>query len=50
MDIFWDYFTNVWIKKYDPKDWNVNASSDEEIVDIVNRTNNSIRKIQSSTK
>jgi len=44
LDVFWNYFTDTWMKKYDPKDWNVNGDFDEETVEIVNRTNNPLER------
>jgi len=44
MNSFWDYFIDTWLKKYDPKTWNVKAIDDEETVEVVNRTNNPLER------
>jgi len=55
LDEFWNkYFTRVWLKSYDPNDWNIgtfrgNLDDDErdaqhDDVDVVNRTNNALER------
>jgi len=41
-DIFWNYFTNTWIRAYEPSSWNIEAilnNPDKDEI-MVNRTNN----------
>jgi len=44
LDIFWEYFTNTWLKKYDPNDWNVNGCYHDENAELINRTNNPLER------
>jgi hypothetical protein len=39
-DAFWKYFVDTWMVKYNPEDWNVNASNSQTNETILNRTNN----------
>lgn len=41
VEMFWTYFERVWMKRYDPKIWNINSS---KVSDFAGRTNNCLER------
>jgi hypothetical protein len=43
---FFNYFTNTWMNRYDPKDWNVSifANNEDPHEILINRTNNPLER------
>lgn len=41
LSLFWDYFHNTWVKRFDPILWNFSNTDD---LDIVGRTNNALER------
>jgi hypothetical protein len=47
LDVFWSYFFNTWMKKYDPQSWNINHIPPGKEDDIlINRTKLPTRTLQ----
>lgn len=49
LDKFWTYFSDTWLKRYDPKDWNVhhlkqNQAEFNSDDNLINRTNNPLER------
>ena len=45
LNSFWTYFTDTWLRTYQPRDWNVSILATEDInVTVVNRTNNPLER------